>query len=113
MAKFLIDVNLPYHFSLWNNSEYIHVKDINDEWKDREIWNYAKENELTIITKDSDFSNRILLREAPPKVIHIRFGNVNMKTFFELMTKHWNTVIELNYNHKLVNVYSDRIEGIE
>ena len=23
MAKFLIDVNLPYYFSLWNNDDYL------------------------------------------------------------------------------------------
>ena len=50
MKKFLIDVNLPYYFSLWNNVEFIHQKDINDEWTDEQIWNYARDNNLTIIT---------------------------------------------------------------
>lgn len=55
MPSFLIDVNLPYYFSIWNTDEFIHQKDINDEWSDEKIWNYAKENNLTIISKDSDF----------------------------------------------------------
>jgi len=63
MPQFLIDVILPYYFNLWNNDNYIHQKDIDDEAKDTEIWNYAKAQSLTIITKDSDFSNRILLNE--------------------------------------------------
>jgi hypothetical protein len=37
MAKYLVDVNLPYYFSLWNSDEYIHQKDINDEASDEEI----------------------------------------------------------------------------
>ena len=49
MALFLIDANLPYYFSLWNSDDFIHQKDINDEWSDEQIWNYAKENKLTII----------------------------------------------------------------
>lgn len=113
MAQFLIDVNLPYYFSLWNNDLYIHQKDINDEWTDEQIWNYAKENGLTIITKDSDFSNKILLKEPPPKVIHIRLGNMKIKDFFENISKVWPHVVELNSHHKLVNVYKDRIEAFQ
>jgi predicted nuclease of predicted toxin-antitoxin system len=112
MPKFLIDVNLPYYFSLWKNEDYIHQKDLNDEWKDSQIWNYALQNNLTIITKDSDFSNLILLKEPPPKVIHIRFGNVKMGDFFDLITTIWDDVLILNQRYKLVNVFKDRIEGV-
>jgi predicted nuclease of predicted toxin-antitoxin system len=41
MVKYLIDVNLPYYFSLWNDEKFIHQKDNNDEAKDDEIWKYA------------------------------------------------------------------------
>lgn len=51
MAKFLIDVNLPYHVSLWKGDEYVHQKDIDDEWTDTQIWNYARSNDLTIALK--------------------------------------------------------------
>jgi predicted nuclease of predicted toxin-antitoxin system len=113
MAKFLIDVNLPYYFSLWNTDEYIHQRDIDDKWKDGQIWQYAKLHDLTIISKDSDFSNRILLQVPPPKIIHIRFGNMKMKEFFGTIDKVWQEVILLNETHKLVNVFRDRIEAIE
>lgn len=113
MADFLIDVNLPYYFSLWNNDLYVHQKDINDEWTDEQIWKYAQENNLTIITKDSDFSNKILLHTPPPKIIHIRFGNMKMKDFFETISKLWEDVLLLNKDHKLVNVFKDRIEAFQ
>jgi predicted nuclease of predicted toxin-antitoxin system len=113
MASFIIDANLPYYFSLWNTPEFIHVKDINDEWTDEQIWTYAKTNNLTIITKDSDFSNKIIFNNPPPRVIPLRFGNMKMKPFFETITKLWDDIIEINKDHKLVNVFIDRIEGIE
>lgn len=113
MSKFLIDANLPYYFSLWNTLDFIHLKDINDEWTDEQVWVYAKKNNLTIITKDSDFSNKIMLNSPPPKVIHLRFGNMKMNPFFDLITKLWIDVLEMNNDHKLVNVFADRIEGIE
>ena len=39
MQVFLIDVNLPYYFSLWNSEEYIHLKDIDQEWSDERYGN--------------------------------------------------------------------------
>ncbi|MBI9039409.1 MAG: hypothetical protein JEY97_14850 [Bacteroidales bacterium] len=38
MRKYLIDVNLPYYFSLWNNENYIYQRNINSQWKDNRIW---------------------------------------------------------------------------
>ena len=51
MTKFLIDVNLPYRFSLWKGDDYIHQYDIDDEWTDTQIWDYARENNLTSLQK--------------------------------------------------------------
>ncbi|MDQ0637257.1 putative nuclease of putative toxin-antitoxin system [Pedobacter sp. W3I1] len=110
---FLIDVNLPRFFSLWNTVEYIHQYDLGDEWSDTEIWKFAESENLTIITKDSDFSSRILLHNPPPKVIHIKVGNMKMKQFHEILNKLWPQVIELNKDFKLINVFSDRIEGVK
>ena len=44
MPKFLIDINLPYYFSLWNTPDFIHQKDLDVKWLDEEIWIYAKFN---------------------------------------------------------------------
>ena len=113
MPKYLIDANLPYYFNLWNSENYIHQFDLDPKASDRSIWNYAKERNLTIVTKDSDFSNRILMAQPPPKVIHIKFGNKDMNHFFDLVNTFWNEVLEMNESHKLVNMYEERIEGIK
>ncbi|TAH17974.1 MAG: hypothetical protein EAZ08_12290 [Cytophagales bacterium] len=110
--KFLIDSNLPYYFSLWKDSDFIHQKDIDDTWKDSQIWEYAKANNLTIITKDSDFSDKMLFHEPPPKVIHIKLGNMKMKEFFALLTEIWAEIERMSSENKLVSVFKDRIEGI-
>lgn len=112
MPKFLVDVNLPYHFSLWKDDDYVHQNDISDEWTDTQIWNYAKQNDLTVISKDSDFSNRVIFHQPPPKVIHIRLGNLKMRDFFVALTSVWDEVLELNKEHKLVTVFQDRLEAI-
>ncbi len=112
MSRYLIDVNLPYYFSLWEGDEYIHQKDINDEWSDSQIWEYAKNNNLIIISKDADFSKRIFLSIPPPKVIHIKFGNKKMKEFYSILSMNWGKAKELIELNKLVNIYEDRIEAI-
>ncbi len=54
-----------------------------------------------------------MLNNPPSKVVHIQFGNLKMKLFYEVMNRLWNPILEMNSNHKLVNVFIDRIEGIE
>lgn len=112
MARYLVDVNLPRWFSQWNNADYLHQHDIDASRHDTLIWGYAREHDLTIITKDSDFSSRILLSEPPPKVIHVRLGNMDMRSFHAAIAKCWSEVLAMNETHKLVIVHADRIEGV-
>lgn len=113
MARYLIDVNLPYYFSLWRGPDYVHQRDINDEWTDAQVWSYAKQEGLTIVSKDADFSARSLLEGHPPRVIHIQLGNLKMREFHERVSEIWLSVCELSARCRLVNVFHDRIEGIE
>jgi predicted nuclease of predicted toxin-antitoxin system len=85
MARFLIDANLPYRFALWQGLEYTHVFDLDDTWPDSEIWRYAKAEGLTIVTKDADFSARAMVSQPPPRVIHLRIGNLRMRDFHKLL----------------------------
>jgi predicted nuclease of predicted toxin-antitoxin system len=43
--------------------------------QDDVVWEYAKENGFVIISKDSDFQERSVLRGSPPKVIWLRVTN--------------------------------------
>jgi hypothetical protein len=52
MPKFLIDVNLPYHLSIWNLDHFIHQSNINDEWFDEQIWVYTKEKKINYANKN-------------------------------------------------------------
>jgi len=68
---------------------------------------------LTIITKDADFSNRIMVSEPPPKVIHIKVGNMRLNQLYEFLSTHWFEILELSNKSKLVNVYRDRLYSID
>ncbi len=73
---------------------------------------FAKENNLTIVTKDADFSDLVLLNNPPPRVIHIKLGNMKMKAFHSAIDTIWNEVLMMSKEYKLVRVYKDKIEGI-
>ncbi len=58
----------------------LHVKDLGmDQTDDRLIWDYAKQNDFVIISKDTDFYQKSLLLGPPPKVIWFRRGNCSTK----------------------------------
>lgn len=111
--KFLIDVNLPRKFKVWHSENFLHQSDLEPSASDADIWEYAKKHDLTIVTKDSDFSGRVLLFGAPPRVIHLRIGNMPMKVFHDFITSHWAEMMNLSEDHSLVAVYPDHMECIK
>jgi len=66
MPGFLIDANLPKWLRFWRDDECVFLPD--DEWHDSLVWRYAREHQLTIVTKDGDFE-RLALASGPPVVI--------------------------------------------
>ncbi|HWB52837.1 MAG TPA: DUF5615 family PIN-like protein [Tepidisphaeraceae bacterium] len=112
MARFLIDVNLPYRFSFWHGTDYVHMHDLGDEWTDQQIWEYARENDLVIVSKDADFSDRIMLSSPPPRVVHVRLGNMKLRQLRQALAKHWPWVEENIHRFRLVQIYRDKVEGV-
>lgn len=51
------------------------------------IWQYAKDNNFHIVSKDADFNDINTLYGYPPKVIWINTGNVTTSAIIELLQK--------------------------
>jgi predicted nuclease of predicted toxin-antitoxin system len=49
------------------------------------IWEYAKDNGFTIVSKDSDFQERSVLHGHPPKFIWLRAANCSTKEIESLL----------------------------
>jgi len=112
MIRYLIDANLPRRVSIWQSTDFQFVADINDEWTDSEIWSFAKADSLVIVTKDADFSHRIIASQPPPKVVHIRVGNLRLRDFVSFIEANWRAIDLAAKRGKLINVYRDRIEVV-
>ena len=77
--KLLFDENLSPLLvaalsDLYPDSTHVHRCGLGSS-DDLAIWQYAKDNGFTIVSKDSDFQERGVLYGHPPKIIWLRIGN--------------------------------------
>jgi predicted nuclease of predicted toxin-antitoxin system len=68
---------------------------------------------MVIVSKDTDFSDRVILTHPPPRVVHIRIGNMRIRDFHAHMNDLWPRIVELTLENRLVRVYRDRLETVE
>jgi predicted nuclease of predicted toxin-antitoxin system len=100
--KLIFDQNLSFRLvkmvdELFPNS--IHVGRIGlDTEFDNSIWQYAKENQYSIVTKDDDFRDLAFVRGYPPKVIWIRSGNCRVIDIEKSIRKNSVAIIEFLKN---------------
>ena len=87
--KLLFDENIsdrivPQVLDLFPES--VHVKSAGLLHSDDTLlWQFAKENGFTIVSKDSDFHQRSLIFGQPPKFIFLRAGNCSTRKILDLL----------------------------
>jgi predicted nuclease of predicted toxin-antitoxin system len=102
MKLLLFDENLSPRLvdrlaDMYPNS--VHVNSIGlGKGLDREIWDYARQNDYMIVTKDADFSELSLLLDFPPKIIWIRRGNCSTSDIEKLLRESYGAIVELSDN---------------
>jgi predicted nuclease of predicted toxin-antitoxin system len=109
---FLFDENLPRQIEFRPSLPVIHATEIGVRCSDGRLWQFARENDLAIVSKDIDFSQRVVRSKPPPWVIHLRMGNLRRKDLDLFLRQIWPRVEELLPTRKLLNVYLDRIESV-
>ena len=77
--KFLFDQNVSHRIlkllpEKFKNSTSIKKENLINA-ADKEIWEFSKQNNYTIVTQDADFNDLNPLYGFPPKIIWIRLGN--------------------------------------
>ena len=94
--KLLFDENLspklPNRLSdLFPNS--LHVRDVGMKaTTDSVVWDYAKENNFMIVSKDVDMHDLSLLLGNPPKVIWLRLGNCSTSQVENLLRRDFKNI---------------------
>ncbi len=113
MNGFLIDENIPARLTIASSLPVLpSAITLRGSAEDSELWNFAREKNLVIVSKDSDFADRILASTPPPWIVHLRFGNLRRRDFHALLARSWPRIEALLPEHKMVAVYEDRIEAM-
>jgi predicted nuclease of predicted toxin-antitoxin system len=112
MNGFLFDENLPARLRFSPKLPIVSISKVGKNPSDSQVWEYARKHDLVIVSKDADFSDRMITHSPPPWVVHLRFGNLRKNDFHAVLARVWPQIETLLKTYKLVNVYSDRLEGI-
>ena len=59
---------------IWPDGKHV-VTEYGEKFPDEGVWNEAKDNDYTIITKDSDFSDATKHPGPPPQAVRLAIGN--------------------------------------
>jgi len=88
-VKLLLDQNISRKLVALLRDEFpdsSHVAELGlEEATDRQIWEYARQDDFVIVSKDSDFRHLAFLLGPPPQAIWLNVGNVNSSTILGLL----------------------------
>lgn len=104
--NFLIDVHLPVSLSKFLDKQpdctSIHINQILQKWRttDYVICKYADENNLVVVTKDSDFKNSHFINKIPKKVIRVVLGNISNNDLILIFTHYLHEIKRLTENEE-------------
>ncbi len=89
--KFLVDNQLPTALARFLSAEgleAVHVRDLAmDETSDHDIWDYARSEGLTVISKDDDFVYLANMGSGNPALVWVRLGNCRREALLEAFRK--------------------------
>lgn len=90
--KLLLDENLsrrlvPMLQSAYPDSSQVALLKL-EAATDREIWEYAKNNDFIIVTRDSDFHELSTLYGFPPSIIWLKTGNQSKTSTLRSLLAH-------------------------
>jgi predicted nuclease of predicted toxin-antitoxin system len=108
--KLLFDENLSFKLPRLVTAAFpgsTHIRELGLKGHaDEEIWNHAKVNGFTIISKDKDFYQRAFLYGAPPKLIWLCLGNCTRDDLLALIQRHEQDILAFETSPESVLVLS-------
>ncbi|GHU68076.1 hypothetical protein FACS189447_10550 [Spirochaetia bacterium] len=102
--KILLDANISWKLTKILSpifGECLHVDNIGITVpaQDMDIWDYAKENNFIIITKDNDFVDLLEVKGYPPKIVLVKTGNNSSRALVQLIINSKKSIQELDENN--------------
>ena len=104
--KLLFDQNISFRILKKLDKYFPESKQVKElglqNFSDKQIWDYAKENNFALITFDSDFFDLANLFGHPPKIIWLRTGNLTTNELAEMINSKGELILDFlsNPNYK-------------
>jgi len=97
-VKLLLDQNLSPRLvrtleAVYPGSSHVRLVGLRDA-DDAIVWEYARDHDFVIVSKDSDFHQRSFVFGFPPKVIWIRRGNCPTTDIEKVLREHRSSILE-------------------
>ena len=110
MNHLLIDENLPASLASLLPLSSSHATDLGKQPKDQQLWQHARERDWTILTRDADFFDRLMLDGPPPKVIWVRLGNIRKRDLEARLLHLWPRITEAILHADLIEIHPNSVE---
>ncbi len=96
--KFLVDAQLPLQLARWMREQgqhAVHTKDLpeGNRTKDHEINRISLREERTVVTKDTDFVDTLLLQLTPHRLLLISTGNISNAELLKLVEDNHDSIV--------------------
>ncbi len=112
MTRILIDENLPRSLVAKLGGACTHASEIAAQASDTLLWEYARERNWIILTRDTDFFDRLILYGSPPKIVWVRLGNLRRTELVETIGSRWEAILDLIEGSDMVEIHPDRLEAL-
>lgn len=94
--KLLFDQNISFRVlktlpPSFQNSSHVKIEGLKNA-PDKDIWEFAKKHDYTIVTQDSDFNDLNILNGYPPKIIWIRTGNIKTPELTDILNQYYSEI---------------------
>lgn len=94
--KLLLDQNISYKLveklsTLFPESNHVRFLESHTA-SDKDIWEYAKNNDYLLVTQDMDFFEMSLVYGFPLKIIWLRTGNTRTKIIQNIIVNHFRAI---------------------
>lgn len=90
--KLLLDQNISFRLVAKLSKDFPgtnQVKSLGPEnSSDKEIWEFARDNDAAILTFDADFYDYSVVWGHPPKIVWLRTGNMTSAQIQKMLIKH-------------------------
>jgi predicted nuclease of predicted toxin-antitoxin system len=116
--KFIVDAHLPKsicQYFIDEGCQAIHTSDLpeGNHTSDADILVISIKEQAIVVSKDSNFYHTFLLHRKPPKLVVVKVGNMKLSALRQLFREQAPQLIGLLVNHDLVELYADKIIGID